>query len=149
MIIELCMDFGWQVLNKKLECGCPNGTKYLPPATNSNSPSYAPENILPNRALLPNRAHIYKQTDRWTGRFQYKYLPQLPPFLVIFTRWRLLAEHAPSPLVYKVAERQKRNLLQSHLHQEIYLCLCKNYVKHNGYSYHYIYCVVKNTFAYK
>ena len=39
---------------RKLEWGCPNGTKY------------PPRQPIPNRAILPNRAHVYRQTDRQT-----------------------------------------------------------------------------------
>ena len=42
---------------KKLEWGCPNGTKY------------PPRQPIPNRAILPNRARL--QTDGRTGWFQY------------------------------------------------------------------------------
>ena len=45
--------------NNKLEWGCPNGTKY------------PPRQPIPNRATLPNRARVYRQTDRRTGWFQY------------------------------------------------------------------------------
>ena len=38
----------------QLEWGCPNGTKY---------PPWQP---IPNRAILPNRARIYRQTDGQT-----------------------------------------------------------------------------------
>ena len=38
----------------KLEWGCPNGTKY------------PPRQPIPNRAILPNRARVYRQTDRQT-----------------------------------------------------------------------------------
>ena len=108
-----------------------------------------------NKATKPN---ILSETyDKWpynnrtlhdflVGRSLIgNYVPQLPPFLVIFTRRSLLAEDTPPPLVYKVAKRQKCDLLQGHLHQEIYLRLCKNYVKRNWYSYNYIYCVVNNS----
>ena len=46
--------FIWYAYKFKLEWGCPNGTQYPPPpaATNTNSPSYARETILPNRARL-------------------------------------------------------------------------------------------------
>ena len=49
----------------ELEWDCPNGTKYPPTATNSNSQSYAPETV------LPNRAWARRQTDGQTGWFQY------------------------------------------------------------------------------
>ena len=37
---------------QKLEWGCPNGTKY------------PPRQPIPNRAILPNRARVYRRTDR-------------------------------------------------------------------------------------
>ena len=47
----------------KLELGCPNGTKY------------PPRQPIPNRAILPNRARVYRQTDRQTDRV----IPVYPP----------------------------------------------------------------------
>ena len=35
----------------ELEWGCPNGTKY------------PPRQPIPNRAILPNRARVYRRTD--------------------------------------------------------------------------------------
>ena len=45
--------------NIELEWGCPNGTKY------------PPRQPIPNRAILPNRARVYRRTDGRTGWFQY------------------------------------------------------------------------------
>ena len=44
------------ILQKELEWGCPNGTKY------------PPRQPIPNRAILPNRARVYRRTDRQTDR---------------------------------------------------------------------------------
>ena len=44
------------VSQMKLEWGCPNGTKY------------PPRQPIPNRAILPNRARVYRRTDRQTDR---------------------------------------------------------------------------------
>ena len=52
--------------NVKTRMGLSERDKLPPAATKSNSPSYAPEIILPNRATLPNRAHVYRQTDGQT-----------------------------------------------------------------------------------
>ena len=46
--------------NIQLEWGCPNGTKY-PRGNQFNSPSYARETILPNRARVYRRT--YGQMD--------------------------------------------------------------------------------------
>ena len=39
------------VQQNQLEWGCPNGTKY------------PPRQQIPNRAILPNRARVYRRTD--------------------------------------------------------------------------------------
>ena len=49
-------------IRNKLEWGCPNGTKY------------PPRQPIPNRRILPNRAHVYRRTDR--------VIPVYPPNLV-------------------------------------------------------------------
>ena len=43
-------------LQSEVEWGCPNGTKY------------PPRQPIPNRTILPNRARVYRQTDRRTDR---------------------------------------------------------------------------------
>ena len=48
----------------KLEWGCPNGTKYLP------------QQPIPNRAILPNRARVYRRTD---GRTDGQGDSSIPP----------------------------------------------------------------------
>ena len=50
--------------------------KIPPAATNSNSPSYASEIILPNRATLPNRVRVYRRTD---GRTDWQGDSSIPP----------------------------------------------------------------------
>ena len=53
--------------NKKLEWGCPNGTKY------------PPRQPIPNRAILPNRARVYRRTDRRTDGRTDRVIPVYPP----------------------------------------------------------------------
>ena len=48
----------------KLEWGCPNGTKY------------PPRQPIPNRAILPNRARVYRRTD---GRTDGQGDSRIPP----------------------------------------------------------------------
>ena len=51
----------------KLEWGCPNGTKY------------PPRQPIPNRAILPNRARVYRRTDRQTDGRTDRVIPVYPP----------------------------------------------------------------------
>ena len=53
---------------EKLEWGFPNGTKY------------PPRQPIPNRAILPNRARVYRRTDRRTdGRTDGQGDSSIPP----------------------------------------------------------------------
>ena len=71
--------FDFRMEPKITRTGLSYREKILPAATNSNSPSYVSETILPNCAILPNRARL--QTDGWTdertGWFQYTPLTSL------------------------------------------------------------------------
>ena len=51
---EICNFYDFLVISLKLEWGCPNGTKY------------PPRQPIPNRVILPNRARVYRRTDRQT-----------------------------------------------------------------------------------
>ena len=51
----------------KLEWGFPNGTKY------------PPRQPIPNRAILPNRARVYRRTDRRTDGRTDRVIPVYPP----------------------------------------------------------------------
>ena len=54
----------------KLEWDCPNGTKY------------PPRQPIPNRAILPNRARVYRRTDGRTDGRTDRVIPVYPPNFV-------------------------------------------------------------------
>ena len=54
IVTRLISGVHFQITEPKLEWGCPNGTKY------------PPRQPIPNRAILPNRARVYRRTDRQT-----------------------------------------------------------------------------------
>ena len=81
-LLDHCYTFGlllWPS-NSELEWGCPNGTKY-PPSNSElewgcpNGTKYPPRQPIPNRAILPNRAGVYRRTDGRTDRV----IPVYPP----------------------------------------------------------------------
>ncbi len=50
---------------------------------------------------------------------------QAPPLAVVVVGRDVAVENAPAPLVDEVAERQKRDLTQSHVHQEVQVQFCQ------------------------
>lgn len=72
-------------------------------------------------------AHSHRHPQRLPHPHPHRGIlePEAPPFLVVILLSNAFVKHSPAPLVNKVAERDKGNLVECHLHQKVDILLCQ------------------------